>query len=73
MYEAPELTATEKRVLAVVLACGRVNRQEFNTACNVDDLHKKARDRALENLREKGLVPQAALRSEGEMWYNGQL
>lgn len=59
-----ELTSTEKRVLSIVLVCGRVNRQEFNGACNVDDLHKNARDRALDNLREKGLVPYEALRDD---------
>jgi len=73
MYEPPELTVTEERVLAIILACGRVNREEFNTACNVDDLNKMARDRALDGLREKGLVPRTALDGNIDMHmeYNG--
>lgn len=56
-----DLTPTEKRVLAVLTVGGRINRHEFNTLCNLDDIHKDARERALEGLREKQLVPPNAL------------
>lgn len=51
-----QLTQMEARILAVMYVCGKVNRQEFNAACNTDGLHKASRERAIETLLEKGLL-----------------
>ena len=64
-----ELTATEKRIIAIAAVGGRVNREEFNTMCNTDNIHKGARDRALSNIREQESVQQTLF--NGSVRYDG--
>lgn len=63
-----EFTNTEKRLLAILVVCGTVNRAELNTACNTDSIQRVARNRALRSLRQKGCIKNDRLRAEGEMW-----
>lgn len=60
----PSLSETEKRIISILFASGRVERGEFFKLCNFDGIHDLERAYAVASLRKKDLLPDHIPREE---------